>query len=469
MTDKNKSAITRIEIDRYANPFPDYPAATSAGGLLFLSGVRGNRNGQRLTRFSDLPEAGRKLEQNYFVADMAEGEVAADAWEAHVNLDRLLIAGGSNGEQLLRQHIWQKDKRFFPVYETTRMQWQPVPPPSSGVGVSGLPGEGSKWYGITGIATLSDPESPFSARRVLTPFDDPGLPSASFYSQAVGSGPLAFLAGFIPVKTNEPGKPVVMGYDDVPPEGRFLQRGRSHPDSRDGPIAAQTWYTLDEIRKVLAGIGSSLADIVLLTVFLQDVRDFATFHRVYRHFFPQRPPALSIVNYNEVGHRGTLIEIEPTALLANDAVTRRDIEWPDGAPFAAPAAVAAGPVVFMSGILGYDQRGIFPASGSDLSGELAEIALRAGPFERTPGTAAQTVLAIDRLRQIADAAGIGGLENVVKICVYLKNAADYPAFEEVCRLMEWTVLPAADFVAIPGPGPVWQASVQIEAIGYSSQ
>jgi enamine deaminase RidA (YjgF/YER057c/UK114 family) len=349
------------------------------------------------------------------------------------------------------------------------MQWQPVPPPSSGVGVVSLPGHYSHWYGITGIATLNESDSPFGARRILTPLDHPDLPSASFYSQAVASGPLVFLAGFIPVKTNEPGKPVVMGYDDVPPEGRFLQRGRSHPDSRDGPIAAQAWYTFDEIRKVLSGVGSSLADIILLTVFLQDVRDFPTFHRVYRHFFPDRGPALSVMNYSEVGHRGTLIEIESTALLADGAISRRDIEWPGAAPFAAPAAVAAGPIVFYSGVLGYAEDGTFPVSGRELAGEQREIALLAEPFEHARGTAAQAVLAIDRLRRLSHEAGGGGLEGIAKMCVYLRSREDFNLFETVRRLMGWSDLPASDFVVIPGPGPVREANIQIEAIGFSGQ
>jgi enamine deaminase RidA (YjgF/YER057c/UK114 family) len=258
-----------------------------------------------------------------------------------------------------------------------------------------------------------------------------------------------------------------MGYDDVPVQGRFLQRGRSHPDSRDGPIASQAWYVLDEISKVLEGVGSSLADIVLLTVFLQDVRDFSTFHRVYRHFFPERGPALSVMNFNEVGHRGTLIEVEPTALLAHDSVKRRQVDWPGAAPFAAPAAVAAGPITFFSGVMGYDEDGSFPMSGRELGGDQREIALLAEPFEHTPGTAAQTVLAIERLRQLSKHAGGHGLASLAKMCVYFRNEADFMAFETVRRLMDWTELPAADFVAVPNPGPVWQASVQIEAIGCS--
>ena len=94
------------------------------------------------------------------------------------------------------------------------------------------------------------------------------------------SGPFLFTAGHIAIKTNEPSKPLVNSFDDIPPEGRFLATGRSHPDSRDGPIAAQTWYVMRELQRTLEDKGFNLRDVVLSTVYLADLRDFATFHRV---------------------------------------------------------------------------------------------------------------------------------------------------------------------------------------------
>ena len=42
--------------------------------------------------------------------------------------------------------------------------------------------------------------------------------------------------------------PLIRGYDDIPERGRFLKVGRSHEDTRNGTIAAQTWFTYDLIR-----------------------------------------------------------------------------------------------------------------------------------------------------------------------------------------------------------------------------
>lgn len=100
----------------------------------------------------------------------------------------------------------------------------------------------------------------------------------------------------------------------MPAAGRFLTSGRSHPDSREGPMAAQAWYVYDCIRENLASQGLAMDDIVHVNAFLQDIRDVGTFHRVHRHFFPGRAPALTVSGFNEVGHRGTRIEIELTAV-----------------------------------------------------------------------------------------------------------------------------------------------------------
>src|SRR5690606_5004292 len=147
------------------------------------------------------------------------------SWGAHARLEAVLDAVGSDNSQVLRQHIWQKDKRFFPCYESVRMDWQPTPAPSSGLGVGAVPGPGENWIGIDAIAVV--PGHPlFTERQVIAAVDQAELPSASHYSQAVRSGPLVFTAGHIPVMTAAKGKPVVQSFEDIPEEGRFLATGR---------------------------------------------------------------------------------------------------------------------------------------------------------------------------------------------------------------------------------------------------
>ena len=55
---------------------------------------------------------------------------------------------------------------------------------------------------------------------------------------------------------------------------------------------------------------SSLDDVVSITVYLQDMNDYVTFHQVHTSFFSNCSPALSVTQFDKVGHKGTLIEIE---------------------------------------------------------------------------------------------------------------------------------------------------------------
>jgi len=58
-------------------------------------------------------------------------------------------------------------------------------------------------------------------------------------------------------------------------------------------IEAQTKQCLDNIRRILEAAGSSLTDVVKVTVFLGDVAHFAKMNEVYQTYFPEDYPARS--------------------------------------------------------------------------------------------------------------------------------------------------------------------------------
>lgn len=444
-----------------------YPAAVVANGLAFIGGVRGGR-ADRDTRFVDLPQAFRGAGFSGFpIADQAEGGFAADGWGAHENLDRVIKAAGSDEMQVLRLHIWMRDKRSFPVYERIRMAWQPVPAPSSCLGVADMPGRFGRSIGLEALAVVPGENPLFPERATTRSFDNKDFPSAGFYSQAVRCGPLVFLAGHISIETRKPGAPVILGFADIPEEGRFLATGRSHPDSRQGPIAAQTWFNYERIRENLAGQGLSMRDIKHVAVMLQDIRDFGTFHRVHMHFFPNDPPALVVTGFNEVGHRGTLIEIEPTAVDPRANLDVMELPWPCAAPFAGPAAIKMGPVTFFAGILGLNAEGTLVADARDLDDPIGRRVVEdLARFESVSGFAAQCWAAWSILKAVCDGARLP-LERIAKTTVYLRHASDLWIYEEIREAFLSGVgrdLPAAEFVAIHGPAAVPGAHVQIEAM-----
>lgn len=451
-----------VVCDGVASTFSPYPVAMKAAGLVFLSGMRAGSSSQT---FAAMPDAGRVKQQGYSLADHDEGIVTAESWWAHDNLERVLKAAGSNGDQIVRQHIWQRDKRFFPCYETVRKHWQPSPAPSSGLGVKSVTGSAHGWIGMDAIAVCPDERSDFTARTVVAAVDYQTLPSASHYSQAVKSGPFLFTAGHIAIKTNEPGKPLVNSFDDIPPEGRFLATGRSHPDSRDGPIAAQAWYIMRELQRTLEDKGFGLRDVVLATVYLADLRDFATFHRVHRHFFEDDPPALCVSGFDEVGHRGCRIEIELTAQLSGANLRRQPVGWAGAAPFHAPAAMRAGALLFYSGTAGLGDDGELVTGADQLPSSARGLVRTLERTERVPGLAAQCWAALNTLQGSASRAG-STLNELVKTTVYLADEIDLQVYEAVRReFISDGSLPAFECVVISGPGPLRTSHVQIEAIG----
>ncbi|MFQ5427296.1 MAG: RidA family protein, partial [Gaiellales bacterium] len=83
---------------------------------------------------------------------------------------------------------------------------------------------------------------------------------------------------------------------DLPEEvGAALATGAPSIDCKEGPIAAQTWFILDQARQILESEGLSLRDVVKLTQYMVDLRDFPVYNRIRLDFFPDDPPASTVV------------------------------------------------------------------------------------------------------------------------------------------------------------------------------
>jgi enamine deaminase RidA (YjgF/YER057c/UK114 family) len=65
------------------------------------------------------------------------------------------------------------------------------------------------------------------------------------------------------------------------------------------------------IESVLALAGCSLKDVIKVTVWLDDTRDFWTFNRIYQEYFPENPPVRSCVRAQMMVD--CKVEIEVTA------------------------------------------------------------------------------------------------------------------------------------------------------------
>ena len=77
-------------------------------------------------------------------------------------------------------------------------------------------------------------------------------------------------------------------------------------------IEAQTRQCLENMKQVLQAAGSSLSDVVKVTVFLANIDDFAKMNEVYRSYFSEDCPARSTAIVG-LARPGMLVEMECVA------------------------------------------------------------------------------------------------------------------------------------------------------------
>jgi 2-iminobutanoate/2-iminopropanoate deaminase len=81
-----------------------------------------------------------------------------------------------------------------------------------------------------------------------------------------------------------------------------------------GGIETQTRQALTNLQNVLEAAGSSLAQVLKTTVFLQDIKQFGQMNVVYGEFFNSEFPARSAVQVAALPKGGT-VEIEAIAIV----------------------------------------------------------------------------------------------------------------------------------------------------------
>ena len=78
-------------------------------------------------------------------------------------------------------------------------------------------------------------------------------------------------------------------------------------------VKAETRQVLNNIKRILEGCGSSMADVVRCGVFLTDVKDFAAMNEVYAEFFGEAKPARTTVSVAALPLPGAKVEIDAVA------------------------------------------------------------------------------------------------------------------------------------------------------------
>jgi len=78
-------------------------------------------------------------------------------------------------------------------------------------------------------------------------------------------------------------------------------------------IELQTKAVIENIGKLLSGMDASLKDVIDITTFLVDMKDFKGYNKVYGTFFDHTGPTRTTVAVHQLPHPNLLIEIKAIA------------------------------------------------------------------------------------------------------------------------------------------------------------
>ncbi|MEO6214173.1 MAG: RidA family protein [Vicinamibacterales bacterium] len=176
-----------------------------------------------------------------------------------------------------------------------------------------------------------------------------------------------------------------------------------------GDVAAQTRSVIEQMKSVLAAAGSSLPQVVAVTVYLKSASDFAAMNEVYRPYWPKDAPTRTTVITDLL--LGARVEI---AMVAVPDGAERRVVHPEGwsrSPNPYSYAIQTGDTLFLSGLVPRNARDNAPAGG-DIT--------------------AQTRVVMDNAGELLRAAGMD-YSNIVSARVYLPDGGNFQMMNSAYR------------------------------------
>ena len=255
----------------------------------------------------------------------------------------------------------------------------------------------------------------------------------------------------MPVKEIVSSQPVPVGpYSPAVKAGGFIYvSGTLAQDGSgvmvgQGDVGAQTRRVVERMRGLLEAAGSSLDQVLTVTVYLRRASDFQAMNDAYRTFWPTDPPTRTTV-ITDLVLPDALVEM---SMVAAPKGAERVVIHPAGwikSPNPYSYAIRSGDTLFMSGIVS--------RNGHDNSVVAGDVP-------------AQTKAVLDNAREILAAAGMT-LAHVVSARVYMPDGAGFQQMNETYRGYFPEAPPARATVIAGLAGP--QYRVEIAMIASSSK
>jgi 2-iminobutanoate/2-iminopropanoate deaminase len=119
------------------------------------------------------------------------------------------------------------------------------------------------------------------------------------------------------IKTANAPQPIGPYSQGIMVEGFLFVSGQGATDPGSGQlvgndIESQTKQTLTNVRSIVEASGLSLCNVVRVSIYLKDMKDFKKMNEVYKTFFAETPPARTTVQA-ELPLPEMLIEVDVIA------------------------------------------------------------------------------------------------------------------------------------------------------------
>ena len=222
------------------------------------------------------------------------------------------------------------------------------------------------------------------------------------------------------------------------------------------PIKLQTTKLLEKLERNLETCGSSMKDVVHATVYYSHPKNYAEIDEAWQEWFPEDPPARTMIPCMGIGIRGcdpeiALIALKKDGKTKKQTITAEGVGTPVGHE---PHAVKAGDLLFFSTQIAGDRNGL--CTGGRRSPEYPWYGLPA----RT-----QMNFILENVAKICEAAGTS-IENICKRQAF---HTDFAWFME--SIDEWhrhfpNDPPASTTLELGGPLHIEGALFLLDLIGY---
>jgi enamine deaminase RidA (YjgF/YER057c/UK114 family) len=443
------------------------PSGAKAGQYLFLSAQTSVNleSGKIIRDFVDLsPEVSEKLSTNSHLVDAHYGPIMAQTWTIYQNISAILNKQGASLSDIIQQRIFLRDGRDTGWMEKVMLSFFPGEKPTTlimGVPSQGLHEDIRVWVDV--IALLPEDGGLRKETICLEELEKVTSP----YPQAVKVGQFLFFMGLTGINPIT-GRPVST-LEELKSEARAVYLEGKFDNFTSEPARCQYWLAfMGHLEKIMKSQKATLNDLLVLEGFSRSgMKDECDREYLAKKTWgePQNAPLRFHFGNSCLSAISNVAAIwGGVALLPGRHQKEMAFYGKRETVALHPCVTKAGPFAFGGGV-GYN----VPKQGSFTSfSDLADDVARNGRFlvqSRVDSNHPITTKAW-HIYHIAFTRAHVKPSQVLHQTVYLKNVSEWPAVENIARIVFGGNLPPTTIIPVDDIAFYWKYRMTVpEAIG----